>query len=192
MTISCISLSSIYRQTHEPQKSKWYKTSTVCMHLCLFTKSRSGWHDTHSMLQLASSTWAMGSSSRGEGRLFRSESLSTSLRHNMNKIVARPTYCPIVAALAAPITPQPATKTKNRSRPRLTAFAAALAISGVLHHTTVHRLIARRSLVSGHHYCCRSAAYPQDHGTQVCCCCWSLPDMTCLLQCIEQVHACLA
>ncbi len=127
------------------------------MHVCLFPKSRSGWHDVHSMLQLASSTWAMGSSSRGEGRLFRSESLSTSLRHNMNSIVARPTYCPIVAALAAPITPHPATKTKNKSRLRLTAFAAALAISGVLHHTTVHSLMAHYSLVSTCHYCSRNA-----------------------------------
>jgi len=121
-------------------------TFTVCICLPSY-RVKSGLAE-HSMLQLASNTWAIGSSSRGEGRLFRSDNLSTSLRHNMNSMAARPTYCPIVAALAAPITPHPATKTKNKSRLRLTAFAAALAISGVLHHTTVHSLIACRSIVS--------------------------------------------
>lgn len=85
----------------------------------------------------------------------------------MNSMVARPTYCPIVAALAAPITPHPATKTKNKSRLRLTAFAAALAISGVLHHTTVHSFIACCSLVNTHHNCCRHDVYSQNHEAQV-------------------------
>ncbi len=59
----------------------------------------------------------------------------------MHSMVARPTYCPMVAALAAPTTPHPATKTKKRSRLRFTAFAAALAISGVLHHDTAPGLM---------------------------------------------------
>ena len=76
----------------------------------------------------------MGSSSRGLGKLFKSCSLSTFFQHSMHSMVTRPTYCPAVAAVAAPKTPQPATNTKKRSRLRLTAFAAALAIRGVLHH----------------------------------------------------------
>jgi len=155
--ISCTSLSSICRQ-HTSHKSQSGITPPLyaCVSATLQNPGQA-WHDTHSMLQLQSNTWAMGSSSRDEGRLFRSESLSTSLRHNMNSMVARPTYCPIVAAPAAPITPHPATKTKNKSRLRLTAFAAALAISGVLHHTTVHSLMAHYSLVSTCHYRCRNA-----------------------------------
>ena len=83
----------------------------------------------------------MGISSRGEGKLFKSESLSTPFQHSMHSMVANPTYCPMVAALAAPTTPHPATNTKKRSRLRLTAFAAALAISGVLHQATALSLV---------------------------------------------------
>lgn len=76
----------------------------------------------------------MGSSSAGVGKLLKSCSLSTLFQRIMKTMVMRPMYCPTVAAVAAPTTPQPATNTKNRSRLRLTALAAALAISGVLHH----------------------------------------------------------
>jgi hypothetical protein len=148
--------------TQKPQKSK-VVNHLHCVHVSLHMHTVDAHFQNPGEASTACSTWAMGSSSRDEGRLFRSESLSTSLRHNMNSMVARPTYCPIVAALAAPITPHPATKTKNKSRLRLTAFAAALAISGVLHHTTAHSFIACRSLVSTHHNCCRNAMHSQDH-----------------------------
>ena len=75
---------------------------------------------------------AIGTSSSDVGRVFRSDSLSMPLRPRISSMVASPTYCPMVAALADPTTPQPATKTKNRSRLRLTRLPAALAMSGVL------------------------------------------------------------
>lgn len=84
---------------------------------------------------------AIGTSSSDVGRVFRSDSLSMPLRPRISSMVASPTYCPMVAALADPTTPQPATKTKNRSRLRLTRLPAALAMSGVLQMHTFFAFI---------------------------------------------------